>query len=221
MTSISIPAGVERIDPAFFQLFPNAASVTVDAGNSAFTSYNGMLFDADLTDLLLVPEGMEGVAVLPGSLASVPAYVISRCKKLYGLTFSQGSTGSSALAAQDGILYTSDKTTLLAAPAGIGASVALAPECTTIAEGAFWGNRDLKTIISNGRIAEIATSSGSASDEPDAASSGGAAPSTPASAFNPETIEAATVITDERLGSYWLHALRRTCQAGRCYHDRT
>ena len=78
MTSISIPAGVERIDPAFFQLFPNAASVTVAGDNPHFRSFNGMLLSEQMTSLLLVPEGMEGVAVLPESLATVPAYVISR-----------------------------------------------------------------------------------------------------------------------------------------------
>ena len=190
MTSISIPAGVEQIDPAFFQLFPNAASVMVAGDNPRFQSFNGMLFTADLANLLLVPEGMEGVAVLPGSLATVPAYVISRCKKLYGLTLTSGSTGSSALTAQDGILYTSDKTTLLAAPAGIGASVAIAPECTTIAEGAFWGNDGLKTIISNGDVSDIAAGAENAESEADAPA--------PASAFAPATIETGTVITEDR-----------------------
>ncbi len=190
MTSISIPAGVEQIDPAFFQLFPNAASVTVAGDNPHFQSFNGMLLSEQMTSLLLVPEGMEGVAVLPESLATVPAYVISRCKKLYGLSFQPGSTGNNAFTTQDGVLYTNDLTTLLAAPAGIGASVAIAPECTAIAEGAFWGNDGLKTIISNGDVSDIAAGAENAESEADAPA--------PASAFAPATIETGTVITEDR-----------------------
>ncbi|WP_165253970.1 leucine-rich repeat domain-containing protein, partial [Adlercreutzia sp. ZJ304] len=66
-----------------------------------------------------------------------------------------GSAASSAYAAQDGILYTNDLSSLIAAPAGIGASVALAPECTAISQGAFWGNASLKTIIAKSNIASI------------------------------------------------------------------
>lgn len=39
---------VASIDLAFFQLFPNAASIEVAEGNPYYQSYNGMLFDKEL-----------------------------------------------------------------------------------------------------------------------------------------------------------------------------
>lgn len=146
-----------------------------------------MLFDKELTSLLLVPEGMEGAAVLPDSLATVPAYVLSRCIKLSAM---QGSTAQSALTFQDGIIYTKDKATLLAAPAGLGTTATIAPECTTIAEGAFAGNIWLKTIVANGMVESIATSDGSSED------------SAPKGAFEQAAIKGATVVINAADADY-------------------
>ena len=203
VTSVAIPATVERIDLAFFQRFPNAASVQVGEGNAAYSSHNGMLFDEELTNLLLVPEGMEGAAVLPVSAASVPACVFSRCTKLSAVEFPTGGTDRLPLISWNGILYSKNTDaedaadgalTLIAAPAGLGASAAIVSECTAIAEGAFAGNRDLLTIVASGAIEAIGVAA-SASDD------GGAAESAEADAlpaFAAEAIASATVITSER-----------------------
>ncbi len=205
VTSITIPATVESVDPAFFQLFPNAASVNVAEGNQHLTSYNGMLFGADdakePTDLLLVPEGMEGAAVLPVSLATVPACVITRCNKLSAIVFPKGSTAPTRLTARNGILYSENQNdsgepdgtlTLLAAPPALGASASIAPECTQIAEGAFLGNDDLRTIIASGAIATIGAPLSASDDGSDATED------EPIPAFAEEALAEATVLTTER-----------------------
>ncbi|WP_165254019.1 hypothetical protein, partial [Adlercreutzia sp. ZJ304] len=103
-------------------MLPNLTSIDVAANNTHYSSYNGALLDAAKTSLLLIPEGMEGTAVLPDTLAAVPACVFSRCTKLMAISVANtGSAASSAYAAQDGILYTNDLSSLIAAPAGIGA----------------------------------------------------------------------------------------------------
>ena len=218
MRTITIPATVEHIDLAFFQLFPNAASIAVAEGSQTYSSENGMLLDAAQTDLLLVPEGMEGKAVLPDTVATVPACVLSRCTKLSAMTADEaaGSTGHSALATVDGIIYSKDKTTLLAAPAGAGASVAIASECEAIAPGAFWGNARLKTIVATGAVGSIASgvtdaeglcdalgiragAASSGSERADAEdSAAGDSPDVPIAAFDGTTIANATIVTSER-----------------------
>lgn len=153
VTSITIPATVTTIDPAFFQLFPNAASINVAEGNSTYASNCGLLLDAAQTSLISVPEGMKGAAVLPATIATVPAYVFSRCTKLSAIAISDsGSARSESFASENGILYTADKTTLLAAPPALGATATLAAECRTIGEGAFYGNTTLQNIIAIGQF---------------------------------------------------------------------
>ncbi len=196
VTAVSIPASVERVDATFFQLFPNAAALTVDAANPVLQSYNGMLFDEGLTRLLLVPEGMEGAAVLPVSMASVPACAFTRCTKLSAIEVPAGGTSGRSFSTENGILYTADKATLLAAPAGLGASASIAAECTAIAAGAFWGNEGLETIVSSAGIVEI--TSGGASAGAASAEGGADAAAAPVPAFNDATISNATVFASER-----------------------
>ncbi len=159
--------------------------------NQHYSSYNGMLFDAARANLLLVPEGMEGNAVLPESVATVPAYAFSRCTKLSAISLS-GSTGDSAFSIQDGILYSADGAQLLAAPAGIGATVAIAPTCTHIVQGAFWGNLDLKTIVANGTVESIAVAADAAASGENGEDADGADPEL--GAFSPDAIGSATVV---------------------------
>ncbi len=180
VTSIVLPSSLTSIDTTAFAAFPNAKTIMVDAANATYKSYNGMLFNSNLTSLLLVPEGLEGNAVLPLGIASVPAYVFSRCTKLsaiiptsgedgsqtLSLSDSQGGMATSAFYFQDGLLYEKNADasgapdgtlTLVAAPSAVGVSVHLVPECTAIAEGALWGCRDLATIQAPGVISGICT----------------------------------------------------------------
>lgn len=108
----------------------------------------------------------------------------------------EGSTGDSALATVDGIIYSKDKTTLLAAPAGVGASVAIASECEAIAPGAFWGNRALKTIVAPGAVGSIA--SGIASPDALAEALDADAVDIAIASFPEGVTSDATVVTSER-----------------------
>ncbi|WP_165061646.1 leucine-rich repeat domain-containing protein [Adlercreutzia sp. ZJ154] len=163
-----------------------------------------MLLDAAQTCLLLVPEGMEGIAVLPESLAAVPACVITRCIKLSGLSFPAGSTLDASLVTRNGILYskninsagaTDGTLTLLAVPAGIGTSVVIDANCTAIAEGAFWGCPNLATIVAGGNVGSIFSPQGGENGEGgEGAKTGGTSETGEGiPAFNSQTIENANV----------------------------
>lgn len=193
VTSVALPATIESVDLGFFQLFPNAAAISVAQDNSHLASYNGALYSADMTHLLLVPEGMEGSVVLPVSLASVPVCVFTRCTKLLAIDFPTGSTNET-FATLNGILYTSDMNTLLAAPAGIDTSVTIAAGAAHIAEGAFWGNAALRTIVAQGNVVDIVVNP--AFDPATTINAGQqhAAIDTDVPAFDPAVIEAATVV---------------------------
>lgn len=172
VTSLDLPETIQAIAPAVSAAFPGAKAITVAEANPVYSSSNGMLFArgeaGEPSSLLLCPEGMEGNAVLPGSLANVPAYVFSRCTKLSAINIPTGSSATSALVSQDGLLYERNadasgapdgSLTLVAVPAGIGASVTLAEGCTAIGEGAFWGASSVQTIVVRSAIGSIAAGS--------------------------------------------------------------
>ncbi|WP_251213366.1 InlB B-repeat-containing protein [Adlercreutzia murintestinalis] len=168
--------------------------------------------------------------MLPDSLANVPVCTFSRCSKLTAIHVESGSTGDLALegtsfTSRDGILYTHgehDALVLVAAPAGIGASAKIAAECTIIAEGAFWGNEALRTIVAQGTVEGIevnpvfdpnaranAQGEGAADERGEGAdgTEGDAAqsdtPTAPVPAFMPQVVENATVVSQDNERGTW------------------
>lgn len=56
ITSISIPSSVTVIDPGAFRNLPALTSIMVSGSNSAFASFDGVLYNKDGTTLVAVPE---------------------------------------------------------------------------------------------------------------------------------------------------------------------
>ena len=65
--SVSIPATVEQVSPLYLWQFPNAVSIVVDEGNTAFAAHKGILYTADFKTLVAAPLGIGPEVVLaPG-----------------------------------------------------------------------------------------------------------------------------------------------------------
>ncbi len=110
-----------------------------------------MIFTKDYSKLLLIPEGKEGAASLPDQSTLVSATAFSRCSVL-----SQILVGDSAMfTSYDGALYSKDMKTLVACPAGIGASIVIPAETESIDKDALSGCKDLASITALGNIQKI------------------------------------------------------------------
>ncbi|MDJ1651235.1 MULTISPECIES: leucine-rich repeat protein [Gordonibacter] len=153
LTSVSLPATLREVDPDALMGCTSLKSITVSAKNAAFTSHDGMLFTKDYTRLLLIPEGMEGAANIPGSTTTVPAQALSRCY-LMGSSLTAGD-GSAAFITQGGMLFTKDLKALVSCPPAIGNAVVLPAETETIGEYALAGCKDLTAITTLGNVREI------------------------------------------------------------------
>ena len=120
---VTIPAAVESIDELAFR-GSAVASVEVADGNPNFSSYDGMLFDADMTSLLLIPEGKQGAARIPKTASSVPPDALSHCASV---TSVEVEAGSAAYSSRNGCLYDAEGGALALSPsAGAGAGSPLA-----------------------------------------------------------------------------------------------
>ncbi len=81
VTAIKIPASVEYGDTTYevtgiadgaFDLC-EIDSITCATGNSGISVYKGILYNADMTEIVLVPKGLKGSVVLADTLKSIPA----------------------------------------------------------------------------------------------------------------------------------------------------
>ena len=118
---VTIPAAVGSVDEAAFR-GSAVASVEVADGNPNLSSYDGMLFDADMTSLLLVPEGKQGAARIPKAAEVVPADAFSHCASVTAI---EADAGSAAFSSRNGCLYDASGEALVASPPAIDAMRAL------------------------------------------------------------------------------------------------
>lgn len=101
---LGIPATVNDIAADAFANYEPLEHLVVAEGNSAYSSYDGVLYDADRTSLLLIPEGRQGAVRIAPTVTNVPAEMFSHRSGL-ALVVDAGST---ALTSEDGFLYNID-----------------------------------------------------------------------------------------------------------------
>ncbi len=150
VTDVTLPASVSDVDDRAFRS-SDVASVTVAEGNPAYSSSDGALYDADQLSLLLIPEGKQGTVRIPKTAEVAEASVFSHCPLADSISV---DAGSAAFASENGLLYTSDLTTLLRVPAG-ATEITIREGCTTIAAGAMEACANLTTINAPATVTSI------------------------------------------------------------------
>lgn len=111
-----------------------------------------MLFTKDYSQLLFVPESMEGAVTLPDSTVAVPALAFSHSAKL---TAVHAGVDSAKFSSIDGVLYSKDGKTLLVYPQGKGESAVIPEGVTAIGLDAFAGNIGLASLVVLGHVVSI------------------------------------------------------------------
>ncbi len=150
MTDVTLPASVSNVDDRAFRS-SDVARVAVDADNPAYSSYDGALYSADMTSLLLIPEGRTGAVRVPSHAASVAPSVFSHCAGVDAIAV---DAGCSHLSSENGLLYDAEGATLLRVPAG-ATEVTIREGCTAIAAGALEGCAKLERINAPASVASI------------------------------------------------------------------
>ncbi|MEG0455389.1 MAG: leucine-rich repeat domain-containing protein, partial [Bacteroides sp.] len=95
--------------------------------------------------------GMEHAVYLPDATDTVPAGAFSHSAQLTSVSVGENSLVYSS---ENGILYTKDKTTLVAVPAGYGDAVVIPESVASIAPQSFAGSA-FKSIVSLGAMVSI------------------------------------------------------------------
>ncbi len=112
---VGIPSSVREIEEGAFDGCPALTWIEVEVGGVAYSSYNGVLYDADLSSLLLIPEGRQGAVRIPSSADMVDSEVFSHCPLVETIFV---DAGSAAFSSRNGLLYDEAGVELLRVPAG-------------------------------------------------------------------------------------------------------
>ncbi len=100
-----------------YRYVTNIDKIEVADGVDGYTTdENGVLYNADKTKLLKYPAGKtETEFMIPASVTSIDMYAFFGAENLRSFTVENGNT---AFTVEDGVLYTADKTTIVAYPLG-------------------------------------------------------------------------------------------------------
>ena len=135
----------------------------VAESNHAFSADNGILYNAEKTQIILCPQKMSGSVVIPEGVTAIGADAFDNCAsitciklpasltKIEGIGSSWGyafgdckslekyevAEGNTAYAAVDGLLYSADKTQLYACPPQYAGTVDIAEGVTSIGSSVF------------------------------------------------------------------------------------
>ncbi len=91
LTNIIIGSGVTFIHYRLAE--DSLTAITVDEGNVAFSSVNGILFNKGQTELIQYPEGkLNSSYAIPGSVTTIGDYAFSDCTSLTSVTIPSGVT---------------------------------------------------------------------------------------------------------------------------------
>lgn len=87
LTSVSVPSSVTTIEYSAFENCSNLVDINVASGNSAYSSVDGVLFNADQTILHTYPAGKSNKSYnIPASVTAIGDTAFFNCEKLASVT---------------------------------------------------------------------------------------------------------------------------------------
>ncbi|MDR2922069.1 MAG: leucine-rich repeat domain-containing protein [Treponema sp.] len=140
ITVITIPDSVKNIGGGAFGGCTKLGAINVAAGNTAYASENGVLYNKSKTYLHTYPAGKTGPSTfsIPATLAEIGPFAFAGCNSIAGVNIPASvkdigwaaffnctrlaaitvAAGNTAYTAENGVLYNKEKTLLHTYPAG-------------------------------------------------------------------------------------------------------
>ena len=142
LVSVDIPDSVTSISDEPFYRCTSLTAINVGAGNTSYSSVDGVLYNKEKTKLIQYPSGKtDETYTMPDTVTSIGKVAISICSSLKSIVVGESNT---AFSSENGALLNKTKDTLVCVPSGI-VSYTIPAQIATIKESAFTGNT-LKTI---------------------------------------------------------------------------
>lgn len=91
-TSVIIPNSVTAIFSDAFDFCTKLVEINVDSDNSNFSSFDGILYNKDKTNLRLCPEGRERTVTISNSVNIISSYAFYRCSKVINVIIPESVT---------------------------------------------------------------------------------------------------------------------------------
>ena len=92
LTSVTIGNGVTKIGYSAFSGCSGLASITVSLDNPKYSSQDGILYNKEKTEFILIPHAVKGAIIIPDGVTSIGDYAFSNCSGLTSVTIPDSVT---------------------------------------------------------------------------------------------------------------------------------
>ena len=100
LINLTVPSNILIINPESFYGCLNLANINIDSNNPNFTSIDGVVFNKNITTLVLYPIGKIGSYSIPNTVTSIGAESFLNCTNLTNITIPDSVTSIEQVAFQ-------------------------------------------------------------------------------------------------------------------------
>ena len=153
LTSITIPASVSSIGTTVFSGCNNLVNIYVSAGNTSYSSADGIIYNADKTTLITCAGGKSGVVSVPSTVSKIAERAFYECTQITSITL------PSSLRTIEKYAFSSSGIETIAIPEGVTSiggdvfsncpklvSASIPGTVTEMGTWLFWSCDELKTV---------------------------------------------------------------------------
>ena len=151
LTSVYVPSSVTYIASSAFSGCKSLSTIRVDSANLYYASVDGVLYDKDLSELRICPEGYQGALVIPAGVTRVSGSDLGACSRMTSIALEDGNQ---SFCLKNGLLCSGDGKTVMACPGGM-TDLVFPDGVTTVYSGAFSGCSKLQRLTIPGSVVTV------------------------------------------------------------------
>ena len=163
--AITVPESIKSINDSAFSACNNLESINVNENNNYYSSFSGILYDKEQTEIKIVPRAIKE-AIIPNGVKSIESNVFSGCTALTNVTIPNSITniGSSAFSECSNLVDVtiSDSITSIEANTFYNCSaltsITIPNNVTSIGSNAFYNCTSLTNVTIGSGVTNISNS---------------------------------------------------------------
>ncbi len=149
---VTLGKNVSSLGRNIFSECRNLTSISVSSSNKSYASRSGILYDKLLTNIIYIPSGIEGAITIPSSVSEFPLTLFEANPKITAINIESGHPKYSSA---DGIVYSTDGSTLILCPKGKTGEVKILSSVKVISDNAFKGCANITEVTIPYGVTEI------------------------------------------------------------------
>jgi hypothetical protein len=165
LTGVTIPENLTNIALQAFGSSPRLTAIDVHTNNPVFASVAGVLFDKNLTTLIVCPAGTVGDYAIPDGVTQLASYAFYQCSGLTNILIpdSVATVGNAAFfgcSGLSGLILPTSITSIGTSAFGASGlrSLILPNDLTNLADSLFFSCRELTSVLFSGNAPSLGSS---------------------------------------------------------------